>query len=130
MKQFPFISASQMLIVLRVVLGLMMMAHGAARLYVNSIADFGKFLDSKGFMIGTILAWMITLFDLIGGATLAFGYLRKIICAGFIFVLMMGIFLVHLPNGWFVVGHQSGGIEFSVLLIICFILIASTDKKL
>lgn len=128
MKNFPFLSTTQMLAILRVVLGLMMMAHGAARLYVNSIADFGKFLDSKGFMIGTILAWIITLFDLIGGANLVLGYFRKIICAGFIFVLTMGIFLVHLPNGWFVVGHQSGGIEFSVLLVVCFILIASTDK--
>ncbi|MFN3847778.1 MAG: DoxX family protein [Spirosomataceae bacterium] len=128
MQSYPFLSTNQYLNFLRITLGLMMMAHGAARLYVGSVGDFGAFLNSKGFIIGPLLAWSITLFDLIGGAVLALGYFRKIISAGFIFVLMMGIFLVHIQNGWFVVGHQSGGIEYSVLLIICFLLIASTKK--
>jgi putative oxidoreductase len=129
MKPFPFFETQSYLSFLRIALGLMMMAHGAARLYVNSVGAFGEFLNSKGFVIGPVLAWSVTIFDLAGGAALALGYFRKIISAGFIFVLTMGIFLVHLPNGWFVVGHQSGGIEYSVLLIFCFLLIASTDSK-
>jgi putative oxidoreductase len=129
MQSYPFFSTNQYLNFLRIALGLMMMAHGAARLYVGSVGDFGAFLNSKGFIIGPILAWCITLFDLIGGAALALGYFRKIISAGFIFVLTMGIFMVHLQNGWFVVGHQSGGIEYSVLLIICFLFISSTKKS-
>jgi len=129
LKNYPFVSTPQMLVFLRIALGLMMMAHGAARLYVNSIAGFGEFLDAKGFQIGYILAWMITIFDVLGGLTLVLGYFRRIICSVFIFVLSMGILLVHLKNGWFVVGHQSGGVEYSVLLIICFVLIASTENK-
>ncbi len=75
-----------------------------------------------------MLAWAVTVFDVVGGGLLALGYIRKLLCAGFIVVLAMRIFLVPLPNGWFVVGHQKGGIEHSVLLILCFLVVASNAK--
>nr|WP_157580462.1 hypothetical protein [Rudanella lutea] len=56
---------------------------------------------------------------------LVLGYARKWLSAGFIIVLITGNLLVHLPNGWLVVGHQQGGIEYNVLLIVCFLLVAS-----
>jgi putative oxidoreductase len=31
----------------------------------------------------------------------------------------MGIWLVHAPLGWFVVGASTGGMEFSVTLVAC-----------
>ena len=37
--------------------------------------------------------------------------------------------LVHAPRGWFTVGHQSGGAEYSVLLLLCFLLTASTARR-
>jgi putative oxidoreductase len=129
MNRFPFFLTLQYLSILRVALGLMMMAHGAARLYVGSVGAFGGFLNSKGLLIGPLLAWAVTLNDLIGGALLALGYFRRWLSLGFILVMLSGILLVHLPNGWFVVGHQQGGIEYNVLLILCFLLTASTDDK-
>jgi len=75
------------------------------------------------------MACFITLSDIIGGVLLAIGYSKKILNAWFIFLLLMGIILVHAKNGWFVVDHQSGGIEYSVLLIICFLLTSSTEKN-
>ncbi len=127
MRPFPFLTTWQCLTVLRVALGLMMMAHGAARLYVGSVGAFGGFLNSKGLLIGPLLAWAVTVNDLIGGALLAMGYFRRWLSLGFILVMLGGILLVHLPNGWFVVGHQQGGIEYNVLLILCFLLVASTN---
>lgn len=41
---------------LRILMGVIFVTHGAARLYYNSIADFGAFLNSKGFVIGVFLA--------------------------------------------------------------------------
>jgi putative oxidoreductase len=38
--------------------------------------------------------------------------------------------LVHAKNGWFVVGHQSGGVEYSVLILFSLLTIAATGKKL
>ncbi|WP_083940679.1 DoxX family protein [Rudanella lutea] len=129
MPNFPFLSTTQYLTILRVGLGLMMMAHGAARLYVGSVGAFGGFLNSKGLLIGPALAWAITLNDLVGGALLTLGYFRRGLSAGFILVMLGGIALVHWPNGWFVVGHQQGGIEYNVLLILCFLLVASQNPN-
>lgn len=130
MPTFPFLTTPHYLTLLRVVLGLLMMTHGAARLYVGSVGAFGDFLNSKGLLIGPLLAWAVTVNDLVGGALLAVGYFRRWLSAGFMLVMLGGIWLVHWSNGWFVVGHQQGGIEYNVLLILCFLLVASTDSSL
>lgn len=129
MRSFPFLQTKTLLIVFRVTVGLFLMAHGLMRLYVNSLHGFGEFLNSNGFPNGYALAWSITILDIVGGAFLALGIARKPFCIAFIIELVMGIILVHFKNGWFVVGHQSGGMEYSVLLIISLLLIASTGKS-
>ncbi len=114
---------------LRVVISLYMAAHGCMRSYAGTVDDFGGFLDSKGFPMGVILAWGITLFEIAGGITLALGYFRKWISAVFMVELTMGILLVHAKNGWFTVGHTLGGMEYSVLLIVCFWVTAVENKS-
>lgn len=128
MKQFPFLSTQQWLKILQVSISLMMTAHGCIRIYAGTVDDFGGFLTSKGFPLGVTLAWGITVFEILGGPTLAFNYFKKWICAAFIIQLFMGIILVHAARGWFVVGYTVGGMEYSVLLILCFLLVASTEK--
>lgn len=127
MSRFPFLSTAQWVVVLRVVLGLYMVAHGAMRAYVGTVDDFGGFLGSKGFPAGVAIAWGITLFEMLGGLTLAAGRFVRPIATVFALEHVMGIILVHAPRGWFTVGHQAGGAEYSVLLLLCFLLVASTD---
>jgi len=129
MKSFPFISSGNALVLLRIVVALIMIAHGMMRLIVNSLNDFGNFLTSKGFPIGEMFAWGITIFELAGGILLLIGLYRRWIALILIIELITGIILVHAKNGWFVVGHQSGGMEYSVLLIICLVVIAAADKR-
>ena len=129
MKSFPFISSGNALVLLRIVVALIMMAHGIMRLIVNSLSDFGDFLTSKGFPLGEPLAWGITFFELVGGILLIIDLYRRWVALILIIELTTGIILVHEKNGWFVVGHQSGGMEYSVLLIICLIVIAAADKR-
>lgn len=129
MKQFPFISANAGRIILRVVAGLIMVAHGVARSYLGTVNGFGDYLNSEGFMIGPVIAWTLTIVEIIGGLSLAAGYFVKAICAWFILQHIFGIILVHAPNGWFTVGAQAGGMEYSFLLVICFISIAAMHKK-
>lgn len=129
LQRFPFLSTSQWLNILRYVVSLMMVAHGCIRIYAGTVGGFGEFLNSKGFPGGTAIAWSITIFEIAGGIMLALGYSRKLISSIFIFELLMGIILVHSSNGWFVVGYSSGGVEYSVLLIFCFLLIASTKSN-
>lgn len=129
MKKFPFITVPQMLIVFRVVVALLLVAHGVMRLSAGAVNGFGEFLNSKGFLIGPAIAWFLTLFEIIGGLSMAAGYFVKWIAAIFIIEIAMGIILVHAKNGWFVVGHQLNGVEYSVLLIFSLLLIAASGKR-
>jgi len=123
---FPFLRTAQWLLVLRVVIALYMVAHGVTRAAVDTVDDFGGFLTLKGFPFGTALAWSITLVEIAGGLLLASGRLVRPLAAVFVMQHAMGILLVHAPRGWFTVGHQSGGAEYSVLLLLCFLVVAST----
>ncbi len=128
MSRFPFLATTQWLTVLRIVIALYMVAHGATRAYVGTVDDFGGFLTGKGFPAGVALAWAITSFEIAGGLALAFGRWVRPIAAGFAMEHLFGIVLVHAPRGWFTVGHQGGGAEYSVLLLLCFLLTASTAR--
>ncbi len=129
MHKFPFWSTAAWLVIFRIVVSFLMVAHGAIRVYADTVENFGDFLDDNGFPGGTLIAWAITLFEIAGGLMLASGLFIRLICVLFITELSFGILLVHLQNGWFVVGYSSGGIEYSVLLILCFFVIASTGKN-
>jgi putative oxidoreductase len=128
-RRFPFLDTTQWLTVLRIVIGLYMVAHGTTRAVVGTVDDFGGFFASKGIPAGVVLAWCITIWEIVGGLTLASGRFVRLIAGGFALEHLFGIILVHLPRGWFTVGHQAGGAEFSVLLLICFLLTASTARS-
>ena len=129
MKGFPSISLSNTLILFRIVVSLLLAAHGAMRLYNGTVGGFGEFLNSKGFMIGPGIAWFLTIFEIAGGLLMATGYFVKWIAAIFMIEIAMGIILVHAKNGWFVVGHQAGGVEYSVLIIFSLLVIAASAKR-
>lgn len=112
------------LTILRFYLALTMIVHGVARIYAGGVAPFGEFLNMQGFPLGFNLAWAITIFEVVGGIALIVGYFVPILAVIFAFQLLMGVILVHAPNGWFVVGLGRNGMEYSVLLIISFFCIA------
>lgn len=114
---------------LRIMLSICMMAHGTQRLYFNTVAGFGGFLTSKGFLLGVPIAWGITLFELIAGLALLLNYFTKWISLVWALQLLMGIILVHAQNGWFVVGPSTGGVEYSVVLIGALLVIHAHPKK-
>jgi putative oxidoreductase len=129
MKTFPFIRPEKAKILLRVAVSVFLIAHGLTRIYLGTVGGFGEFLNSRGLIVGGVLAWGITIFEIVGGASMALGYFVRWIAAIFMIELCAGIILVHAQNGWFVVGATQGGMEYSVLLIISLIVIAAQDRK-
>lgn len=121
---------SYAIIILRVVMGIIFVTHGIARLYHGSVPDFGNYLNSQGLMIGVPLAWIITIGELVSGSLLAVG-IKVRYCAVFHgLIIASGLLMVHLPNGWFVVGHGSGGVEYSVLILaVVLVLFFTADNK-
>jgi putative oxidoreductase len=102
-------------------------AHGLMRISNGTVDNFGEFLEIKGFPLGFVLAWLITLYEIIAGTLLLAGRWTSIVALGFVVHQVMGIVLVHAKNGWFVVGPGVGGVEYSVLLIGSCLLLAA-DK--
>ena len=98
-------------------MGFIFVTHGMARIYHNSVADFGNFIATLGLPFGELLAWLITIGELIGGMLLITGYFIRYVIPFHFIVILTGIFTVHLKHGWFVVGHGQNGIEYSVLIL-------------
>ena len=112
------LTPAQSLHALRVMVSIAMMAHGFQRVYFGTVAGFGDFLNSKGFLIGVPLAWGITLFELIAGLAMLLNFFTRWTSFIWAVQLVVGIILVHAPNGWYVVGPSTGGVEYSLLLIV------------
>lgn len=107
--------------ILRLTLAGLLAAHGWARLLNNAVEPFGVWLDGQGFLIGPWIAWGVTLYEIAGTVLLASGRWVFPVSVGFSLIYFMGLILVHLPAGWFVVGLGRNGMEYSVLLIVALL---------
>lgn len=104
------------LAILRVVLGVIFIAHGAPKLFGGVGATAG-FLGQLGIPLAGLFAWVITLLEFFGGISLVAGFLVTPLSALLGFHMLMGIILVHAGNGFYVVGPGQGGVEFNLLII-------------
>jgi uncharacterized membrane protein YphA (DoxX/SURF4 family) len=111
--------------IVRIAVAVILLTHPIhALMHPGDIRGFGQFLASHGFPWSITLAWAAILLQAGCSLALVAGRLVALVCAGDIFVLGMGIWLVHAPR-WRTVGlpdgdHQPGS-EFSVLMIACLI---------
>ena len=113
---------------LRITVAGLLILHGVARIRLGIVDDFGGFLEATGIPFGGFVAWLLTLVEIVGGIGLASGFLTRPLCVWFALQLTTGIFLVHLEEGWFVVGAGRNGVEYSVLLIVVLIAVACAAK--
>lgn len=117
------------LVFIRIVLAAVMFIHGAARISYGTVGGFGEFLGSQGIPLGFYVAWAITIFELVGSVLLAAGFYAWIIALLFALQLSVGIAMVHLKEGWFVVGHGRNGMEFSAVLIASLLAISYANYR-
>lgn len=107
-------------LLLRIAIAIILLTHSVFGMFNNGINDFGNlYLNQIGFApFGIFLAWSIKLSHVVAAILLILNKYVKL--AGFvtIFVLLMGIILLHFKEGWFVVGGGRNGIEYNFLLIV------------
>jgi len=116
-------SDDKILTLLRVVLGIVIFPHGAQKV----LGWFGGFgiAGTYGFLtqqmhIPAALAVLVFAAEFLGSIGLLVGFLGRVAAFGIAVNLAVAVFLVHLPNGFFMnwSGQQKGeGIEFFILAI-------------
>jgi len=104
------------LAILRVVVGVIFIAHGAPKIFGGMEGSAG-FFGSLGIPLPIVAAWMISLLEFLGGIALIAGFLVTPIALLLTTHMLIGILLVHAANGFYVVGPEAqGGVEFNLLL--------------
>ncbi len=113
------------LLVLRVVIGGTMFAHGAQKLFGwfggggprGTAGSFGK----MGFRAPLVMALLAGLGEC-GGVAFAAGFLTPLAALGIAVVMINAISVVHWPNGFF---NGKGGIEFPLTLLTVAVAVAA-----
>lgn len=127
-RDYPFLTLAQALVILRIAVATFFFAHASVRIWLDSIPQFGAFLDARGYSPGELIVWLITLFEIGGSLLLAFGRLVRWLTLGFAFITTMGIVIIHFQLGWFVGEHGTGGMEYSVSLLVSLLVLAAADR--
>ncbi len=118
-------------LILRLAVAIILLAHSIPGLFNNGINDFGNlYLNQVGFSpFGLYLAWAIKLSHIVCAVLLVIDRYIRLACIITLFILIMGIIMVHYKEGWFVVGGGRNGIEFNFLLICVLLYIYVTDGR-
>jgi putative oxidoreductase len=115
------------LLVIRVVLGGIMAAHGAQKLFGwfggFGISGTAGWLESMGFKPARLHATVTGVAEFGGGILLALGFLTPLGGAAVAGVMLVAIALVHWNKGFF---NSNGGYEFNLLIVATSIALAMT----
>jgi putative oxidoreductase len=105
------------LLILRLVVGLGLAAHGAQKLFGwfggYGIAGTGQFLEQLGFRPGRLHAAQAGIAETVGGLFLAAGFLTPAAAAAVVAVMLVAAVSVHVKKGFFV---PNGGYEYTLVL--------------
>jgi putative oxidoreductase len=106
------------LLVLRLVLGGVFVAHGAQKLFGSfggpGIEGTAGFHEQLGIKPAKPMAILAGLAEFVGGMLVVAGFLTPLAALALIAVMVVAIVTVHLKNGFFA---ASGGYEFNLVLI-------------
>jgi putative oxidoreductase len=123
-------------LILRVMLGVVMFPHGAQKVF----GWFGGngFSGTMGFFttqmnIPAVVAFLVIMAESVGAVMLVLGFAARLAAFGIACVMVGAIWLVHLPNGFFMnwFGKQAGeGFEYHLLAlaISAAVMIAGSGK--
>jgi putative oxidoreductase len=105
------------LLIVRLVIGLALAAHGAQKLLGwfggAGIAGMGAFLEQLGFRPGRLHAALAGIAETVGGLLLAVGLFTPLAAAALIGVMVVAVVSMHWSKGFFV---QNGGFEYNLAI--------------
>jgi putative oxidoreductase len=118
---------SQGLLILRLVFGLLMAAHGAQKLFGwfggHGLNGTGGFLETLGFRPGRLFAFVASSTEILSGLLVALGFLGPVGPALMVSVMIVAAITVHWKNGLFA---TKNGIELALLYTVAAVALALT----
>ena len=111
------------LLILRVVLGLTMAAHGYNKFFGGGrIPGTAGWFESIGMKPGTVHARVAATTEISAGLGMALGLLTPIPAAGFVSLMLVAAWTAHRPNGFFIVKE---GWEYNLVLATSAVAVAT-----
>jgi putative oxidoreductase len=105
--------------ILRIPVGLILMAHGAQKLFGAfggyGLEGTGQWMASIGLEPGYLMALLAGSAEFFGGLALVIGLLVRPASAVIAFTMLMAIFSVHISNGLFM---ANNGYEYALTLLV------------
>jgi putative oxidoreductase len=102
-------SVNMALLILRVVLGAVFLAHGINHIYGGGkIEGTGRWFHSLGMRPGILHAWMASLVEIGAGGLLVLGLLTPLAGAGVVGVMLVAFITNHRGNGFFIFRPGEG----------------------
>jgi putative oxidoreductase len=105
------------LLVLRLVLGVIFIGHGAQKLFGSfggpGLKGTAGFFEQLGIKPPYLMAVLAGLAEVVGGILVILGFLTPLATLALIVVMIVAVLTVHLKNGFFV---TNGGYEFNLAL--------------
>lgn len=124
----PFRDHSLVSVLLRAVLGVVFFAHGAQKV----LGWFGGYglAGTVGFFENTLgipapLAYIAAFTEFFGGLAIFLGLLTRIWAFGFIMQMLVAMFVVHMPYGFFLNTGTNGGSGIEFTLTLCVLSLAA-----
>lgn len=104
----------------RLTLGIILLAHGALKIFVFTVPGTVGFFASLG--LPAVVAYLTIFAEVAGGLALILGIYPRLVALLSLPVLA-GASWAHLANGW-LFSNQGGGWEFPVLLVVLATIVA------
>ncbi|RMQ41934.1 putative membrane protein [Pseudomonas cichorii] len=106
------------LTVLRIIVGIIFIAHGSQKLF-GAFGGYGlegtaQFMESQGLAPGYLMALLSGSVEFFGGLAVLVGLLARPAALGLAVLLLVAIFSVHIGNGLFM---ANNGYEFALALL-------------
>ncbi len=98
--------------ILRVIVGLVFLAHGAQKLFSFGLSNVAATMSQMGFPLPYATGTVVSLLELLGGLALIGGALTRWASLLLAIEMFVAAFFVHLPQGFF----MPNGMEFALTL--------------
>jgi putative oxidoreductase len=111
------------LLIGRLMLGVVLFAHGWQKLVINGIGGTYAWFQAMGIPLAIVATSFVTVVEFVGGALLLLGALTRVVVALHLLVMIGAAGFVHISHGLFA---QDGGWELVGVIAACELILAAT----